>query len=214
MTISDDYDKTEKERIDIFYELVKDKRDKKYLQDVSHHRDLFIEAERLDIINKAPLVLAELLFTENIINDIPTYRNLLLRFTINNPKAQRYLIGGVEQTIELHSSTLINKTAVIFKTLYDYDVLDENVILDWAQKVSKRHVSKKIATEIHEKVVPFVQWLKDAEEEESSSEASDDLERSYMGIEKKYNAEPHKSSTKQEANEEEAIEEQINIDDI
>ncbi|XP_030381265.1 eukaryotic translation initiation factor 5 [Scaptodrosophila lebanonensis] len=170
MTISDDYDKTEKERIDIFYELVKTKRDKDKLNDVPTHKELLIEAERLDIVNKAPLVLAELLFTENIISDVRKNRNLLLRFTHNNPKAQRYLIGGIEQTVELHTNTLMGKVAGIFKIFYDMDILDEKVILDWAQKVSKRHVSKKIATEIHEKVQPFVQWLKEAEEEESSSE--------------------------------------------
>ncbi|KAL7743642.1 hypothetical protein ACLKA6_019259 [Drosophila palustris] len=170
MTISDDYDKTEKERIDIFYELVKNKRDKKQLDDVPTHKELLIEAERLDIVNKAPLVLAELLFTENIINDVRKNRILLLRFTHNNPKGQRYLIGGIEQTVELHEKTLMSKVAGIFKIFYDLDILDEKVILEWAQKVSKRHVSKKIATEIHEKVEPFVQWLKDAEEEDSSSD--------------------------------------------
>ncbi|XP_044317142.1 eukaryotic translation initiation factor 5 [Drosophila rhopaloa] len=170
MTISDDYDKTEKERIDIFYELVKQKRDNKQLDDLVTHKELFIEAERLDIVSKAPLVLAELLFTENIIKDVNRNRILLLRFTFNNPKAQRYLIGGVEQTVELHTSTLMAKVAGIFKTLYDIDVLDEAVILQWAQKVSKRHVPKKIATEIHEKVMPFVLWLKNAEEESESSD--------------------------------------------
>ncbi|XP_033242147.1 eukaryotic translation initiation factor 5 [Drosophila miranda] len=174
MTISEDYDKTEKERIDIFYELVKNKRDKRELEDVSVHKELLIEAERLDIVNKSPLVLAELLFTENIINDVRKNRILLLRFTHNNPKAQRYLIGGIEQTVELHTNTLMSKVAGIFKIFYDLDILDEKVILDWAQKVSKRHVSKKIATEIHEKVKPFVQWLKDAEEEDSSSGDNDD----------------------------------------
>ncbi|KAH8342189.1 eukaryotic translation initiation factor 5 [Drosophila kikkawai] len=175
MTISDDYDKTEKERIDIFYELVKDKRDKKQLDDLATHKELFIEAERLDILNKAPMVLAELLFSENIIKEVQKNRHLLLRFTFNNPKAQRYLIGGVEQTVELHTSALMSKVAGIFKMFYDQDILDEKVILDWAQKVSKRHVSKKIATEIHEKVMPFVQWLKNAEEESSDSEEDDDI---------------------------------------
>ncbi|XP_064538796.1 eukaryotic translation initiation factor 5 [Drosophila montana] len=170
MTISDDYDKTEKERIDIFYELVKNKRDNKQLDDVPTHKELLIEAERLDIVNKAPLVLAELLFTENIIHDVRKNRILLLRFTHNNPKGQRYLIGGIEQTVDLHANTLMSKVAGIFKIFYDLDILDEKVILEWAQKVSKRHVSKKIATEIHERVEPFVQWLKDAEEEDSSSD--------------------------------------------
>ncbi|XP_036676382.1 eukaryotic translation initiation factor 5 [Drosophila suzukii] len=174
MTISDDYDKTEKERIDLFYELVKDKRDKNLLQNIQDHKELVIEAERLDIINKSPLVLAELLFTENIIKDVQKNRHLLLRFTHNNPKAQRYLIGGIEQTVELHKATLMSKVAGIFKIFYDLDILDEAVILEWAQKVSKRHVPKHIATEIHEKVRPFVQWLENAQEESDDSEDSDE----------------------------------------
>lgn len=45
--------------------------------------------------------------------------------------------------------------------------------MEWASKVSKKYVSKEIATQIHEKAKPFVQWLQEAEEEEDSSEESD-----------------------------------------
>ncbi|XP_067635976.1 eukaryotic translation initiation factor 5 [Eurosta solidaginis] len=174
MTISDDYDKTEKERIDIFYELVKKKRDAGELDSVAVHKELMIEAERLDIVHKATLVLAELLFSDNITLEVRKNRNLLLRFTHNNPKAQRYLIGGLEQIIALHSSKLMPKVAGIFKLFYDSDILEEKAILEWSQKVSKKYVSKDVATEIHEKVKPFIQWLKEAEEEESSEEEEND----------------------------------------
>lgn len=174
MTISDDYDKTEKERIDIFYEIVKKKLDANQLESVAEHKDLLIEAERLDIVNKASLVLAELLFSENLVQDVRKHRVLLLRFTHNNPKAQRYLIGGIEQVIALHKDKLIPKVAGIFKLFYDTDILDEKVILEWAQKVSKKYVSKDVATEIHEKAKPFIVWLKEAEEEDSSDEEDDE----------------------------------------
>ncbi|XP_037935439.1 eukaryotic translation initiation factor 5 [Teleopsis dalmanni] len=174
MTISDDYDKTEKERIDIFYELVKKKRDANELDIVAVHKQLLVEAERLDIVQKATLVLAELLFTENITLEVRKNRNLLLRFTHNNPKAQRYLIGGLEQIIALHSAKLMSKVAGILKLFYDSDILEEKVILEWAQKVSKKYVSKEVATEIHEKAKPFIQWLQEAEEEDSSDEEEND----------------------------------------
>ncbi|XP_018782811.1 PREDICTED: eukaryotic translation initiation factor 5 [Bactrocera latifrons] len=174
MTISDDYDKTEKERIDIFYELVKKKRNAGELDSVAVHKELMIEAERLDIVHKATLVLAELLFSDNITQEVRKNRNLLLRFTHNNPKAQRYLIGGLEQIIALHAAKLMPKVAGIFKLFYDSDILEEKSILEWSQKVSKKYVSKDLATEIHEKVKPFIQWLKEAEEEESSEEDEDD----------------------------------------
>lgn len=174
MTISDDYDKTEKERIDIFYGMVKRKIDENQLDSVATHKELAIEAERLDINHKATLVLAELLFTANITNEVRKHRNLLLRFTHNNPKAQRYLIGGIEQIIALHSAKLMDKVAGILKLFYDIDILEEKAILDWAQKVSKKYVSKEVATEIHEKAKPFIQWLQEAEEEDSSQDEEDD----------------------------------------
>lgn len=105
MTISDDSEKTEKERMDLFYEFVLKRRDANQLDNVQVHRELVVEAERLDIIQKAPLVLAELLFSANIIQEVRKNRNLLLRFTHNNQKAQRYLMGFV---INLMSKSVSN----------------------------------------------------------------------------------------------------------
>lgn len=93
MTISDDSEKSEKERIDIFYEFVKKRRDANQLDNVQVHKEIATEAERLDITQKAPLVLAELVFSANIIAEVKKHRNLLLRFTHDNQKAQRYLLG-------------------------------------------------------------------------------------------------------------------------
>lgn len=176
MTLSEDCDKTEKERIDIFYEMVKSSMESNQLDKVAEHKRLFVEAERLDVIHKAPLVLAELLFTDNLTMELRKNRVLLLRFTHNNPKAQRYLIGGLEQTIALHKEKLMPKVAGILKLFYDLDVLEEKVLLEWSEKVSKKYVSKDVATDIHEKAAPFINWLKEAEEEDSSSEEEEEDE--------------------------------------
>lgn len=218
MTISDDYDKTEKERIDIFYEIVKKKLDAGKLESVAEHKDLLIEAERLDIVNKASLVLAELLFSENLVADVRKHRVLLLRFTHNNPKAQRYLIGGIEQVIALHKDKLVPKVAGIFKLFYDEDILDEKVILEWSQKVSKKYVSKEVATEIHEKAKPFIQWLKEAEEEDSSDEEDDEDSEVEIEYNDRARVEPLKAAVvKQVAKkviDEDDDGEEIDIDDI
>jgi translation initiation factor 5 len=47
--------------------------------------------------------------------------------------------------------------------------------LDWGKKVSKKYVSKDLSEKIHEKLKPFLVWLKEAEEEESD-ESDDDVE--------------------------------------
>jgi len=165
--------KSEKERMDIFYELVKRRRDGNELENVQVHKELAVEADRLDISQKAPLVLAELLFTQNIPNEIKKHRNLLLRFTHNCLKAQRYLIGGLEQIIFLHSAKLLDKVAAIFKLFYDHDILEEKALLEWASKVSKKYVSKEFSEKIHEKATPFINWLQEAEEEDSDDDDSE-----------------------------------------
>lgn len=179
MTLSDDIEKTEKERMDIFYEFVKKHRDTNQLENTTVHKEIALEAERLDIAQKASLVLAELLFGVNIIQEVRKHRNLLLRFTHNNQKAQRYLIGGLELIISLNADKLMDKVAGIFKLFYDTDILEEKTILEWAAKVSKKYVSKDVSEKIHEKAKPFIQWLQEAEEEESSDEEDSDLEIEY-----------------------------------
>lgn len=64
--MTDDLEKTEKERMDIFYATVKERKDSGTLEVPSAAKELLAEAERLEIKSKAPLVLAELLFDEKI----------------------------------------------------------------------------------------------------------------------------------------------------
>ena len=47
-----------------------------------NEKDIVGEAERLDIKEKAPMVLAELLLDVNILAQIKTYRNLFLRVRV------------------------------------------------------------------------------------------------------------------------------------
>jgi len=176
ITISEDTEKTEKERMDIFYEYVKRRRDNGQLDNVQTHKELHAEAVRLEVNQKAPLILAELLFSANITGDIKKQRNLLLRFTHEDHKAQKYLLGGVEQVIALHSVKLMDKAAVVLKLLYDHDLLEEKVLLEWGSKVSKKYIAKEVAQQIHDKAAPFIKWLQEAEEETEDSENESDVE--------------------------------------
>ena len=70
---------------------------------------------------------------------------------------------------------IVFQATAIFKAFYDHDIIDEEVILEWGKKVSKKYVSKALSEKIHEKVKPFITWLKEAEEEESD-ESDEDVE--------------------------------------
>ena len=171
LVIDSDMDKSEEERINIFFKFVQVK---KGLINGPVSKEILAEAERLEIKNKAPVILCELLFNDKMFKEkqIKKYSNLLLRFTTENPKGQKYLIGGIEKTVETFEASLLPKVAHIFKELYEEDILEEKVILEWATKVSKKNVSKEMAQKIHDKAAPFIKWLKEAEEE--SEESSDD----------------------------------------
>lgn len=172
LTISEDLEKTEKERMDIFYTCVKTALEKNNVD----AKELLSEAERLEVKTKAPLILAELLFADE--DKIPIqakkHRILLLRFTHEDIKAQRYLLNGIEQVIALHKEKLLSMVPGILKLFYDYDILEEKVLLEWAEKTSKKYVSKELSAEIRSRAEPFIKWLREAEEEDSDSEESDD----------------------------------------
>ena len=53
-------------------------------------KEIICEAERLEIMEKAPLVLAELLFNDQILTQLKRYRNLLLR--VNTATVIYYII--------------------------------------------------------------------------------------------------------------------------
>jgi len=98
---------------------------------------------------------------------------LLSRFTRDNKKAQKYLLGGIECVIQLHQDTLLPKVSHILKSFYDYDILEEEVLIEWGAKPSRKYVSKELSVDILAKAAPFITWLKEAEEETEDSDDSD-----------------------------------------
>lgn len=61
----------------------------------------------------------------------------LFQFCHNNKKAQKYLLGGFECVVKLHQVQLLSRVPIILKDLYDADLLEEDVIFAWAEKVSE-----------------------------------------------------------------------------
>jgi len=174
LTIDEDLGKSERERIDIFYNYLMNKK-KDSFADASD-KAVLAEAERLDIKDKAPMIMVEIFFDANIITQLKTFRNYFIRFTHDNKKAQKNVIGGLEILIgKVYHEALINKVPHIFKWFYDNDILFEEVLIEWHSKqASKKFISKEEAAEIKIKAQPFITWLQEAEEEESSEGEDDD----------------------------------------
>merc|ERR1719412_3476136 len=162
---------SEKEKMDIFHKYVKSKKEGGKLTQTDE-KEILTEAERLEIVNKSTIVLCEVILDgDKVVAQINENKRLFLRFTHTNQKAQKYLIGGIECLIGARETLLLPKATAIFKAFYDHDIIDEEVILEWGKKVSKKYVGKELAEKIHEKLKPFLIWLKEAEEEESDANA-------------------------------------------
>ena len=140
LVMDDDTEKSENEKLDIFYKAVQRKlKEVDGALKVNDEKEILSEAERLEVENKAPIILCELLFSNaKILAQIKSHKRLFLRFTNKNQKAQKYLMGGIEKTIETHKDVLLPKVAHILKAFYDEDIIDEEVILEWAKKVNAR----------------------------------------------------------------------------
>lgn len=226
LVIDNDLEKTEVERINIFHKYVVNKKNAGPINQGAAAKEVAAEADRLEVKNKAPIVLCELLFDDKMFKEkqIEKYAKLFLRFTHENQKAQKYLLGGIEKTVESQEAVLLNKVPHIFKIFFEEDVLEEEVILEWAKKVSKKYVSKEIAQKIHDKAAPFVKWLKEAEEEsDESSEGEIEVDfdtRAHVSRIKETSAEPAKKDPtpelqeKSEEKSEEEDEDDVDIDNI
>ncbi|GMR56774.1 hypothetical protein PMAYCL1PPCAC_26969 [Pristionchus mayeri] len=172
LVISKDLEKSTEERLDMLHQyFTKAKADGKV-----DGKELLNEAERLDLKQKAPLLLVEAFLDGKILEEdqLKAMRNVFLRFTVEDPKAQRYLLGGIEQLIMNNEDKLLLKAAHVIKRLYDYDIVEEETLLAWGEKPSSKYVSKSNAKKILASCDAVLKWLKEAEEDSEEEDEEDD----------------------------------------
>ncbi|KAF9085380.1 hypothetical protein BGX29_009991 [Mortierella sp. GBA35] len=134
--------------------------------------EIIEKAEELGVVGKsrAVTVLVQCIFTDEMAREVKT-RTPLLRKFIHSEKNQKALLGGMERVL-ITSKTLMLKAPHVLKAFYDNDILEEEVILKWGEKPSKKFVSRDEAKDIRTRVEPFLRWL--AEAESDSEEDSDE----------------------------------------
>lgn len=121
--------------------------------------------------DKAIVVLVQLLLNDKILteNQIKLHTPTLSAF-LKNEKCHKALLGSIERLVaELHPQ-LLPRVALILKEIYEADLIEESVFLAWAEKPSKKYVSKEKSKAVREKAELFIAWLRDAEEESEDDE--------------------------------------------
>jgi len=213
LVIDSDMDKPLQDRLDMLHEFFVDAKKDGSIYD---WKKMVNEAERLELKNKAPLLLANVLFDADVVNQIKTSRPLLIRFCDGDSKAQRHLLGGIEQLVAERKEQLMGKMAHIIKALYDNDICEEETLLGWGEKPSKKYVNKDLVKEMIKVAQPVLTWLKEADEASEDEEDDavvnfDDRAGKKVTIitnEKAVEAKKIHNATKDEN------EEELNIDDI
>jgi len=185
LAFTDDLEKSAEDRLNMVYNLLKLKKDADELGKPSAIKEIITESERLEVKDKVPLIMVEILLNENIIQQLKKYCNLFLQFCNQNPKAQKAVLGGIEILIaKEYRKVLLPKTLHIVKHLYDLNIVDEAVLLEWGQKPSKKYVSKEENAMILKEALPFIKWLAEAEEESDEDDEDEEDEIIYSTTEK------------------------------
>lgn len=109
-------------------------------------------------------------FTPNFYKEkqIEKHAQTIMKLTNGNTIMERHLISA----LELFSMSKPKSFPVLVKQLYDEDVLQENVILEWAAEgrtdYTLREVDEESRAELRGEMEPVVVWLQDEDSDEDS----------------------------------------------
>eukprot|EP00604_Paraphysomonas_vestita_P000708 CAMPEP_0174825160 /NCGR_PEP_ID=MMETSP1107-20130205/42498_1 /TAXON_ID=36770 /ORGANISM="Paraphysomonas vestita, Strain GFlagA" /LENGTH=291 /DNA_ID=CAMNT_0016056529 /DNA_START=1347 /DNA_END=2222 /DNA_ORIENTATION=+ len=117
------------------------------------------------------------LFTATSItdNDVLKYKDFLqLLINNKNKHQQRQLLAGTEWLIGIKFPALLPRYSILLKQLYDEDIVEEDVLLEWYYDDNKNEYSMneglytnndRIFENLKESAKLFIKWLEEADEE-------------------------------------------------
>lgn len=145
--------------------LLEESKDSK--DDLPSDVDIYKKIVELDILSKPETVqvLAQTLFDDDIIEQIEEHVGLLAKLINHDEDLEKAFLGGLERYIGLENQSLIPSVSKILVSLYDKELISEEVIIGWGTKVSKKYVSKDISKKVRKAAKPFIKWLQEADEE-------------------------------------------------
>lgn len=120
--------------------------------------------------HKTLTVLAQTIFDEDVVAQIPKRAGMLQKMIGDSEKHQKAFLGGIERFVGNDHKDLIAKVPQILMTLYQNDVITEEVAKPWGSKASKKYVDVAISRKVRKAAEPFLKWLDEAESDEDSDD--------------------------------------------
>ncbi|KIX96474.1 uncharacterized protein Z520_07740 [Fonsecaea multimorphosa CBS 102226] len=134
--------------------------------------EIYKKAKELGIENKHKTltVLAQTVFDENIVKQIPQRASMLKTMIGDSEKHMKAFLGGTERFVGNDHPALIPQVPAILLGYYQNDLLTEEVAKAWGQKASKKYVDISTSRKVRKAAEKFLQWLDEAESDEESGE--------------------------------------------
>ncbi|KFX90442.1 hypothetical protein V495_06974 [Pseudogymnoascus sp. VKM F-4514 (FW-929)] len=139
--------------------------------------DIYVKAKELGIETKhrTLLVLAQTLFDDNIVAQIPKRAGLLKKLTTSE-RHEKALLGGTERFIGMRGKENPEFYGVVPKVLmhyYNADLVSEEVVTKWGTRASKKYIDLPTSKKVRKSAETFLTWLAEAESEDDDDEDSE-----------------------------------------
>ena len=134
--------------------------------------EIYKKIVELDILEEPETVqvLAQVLFDEESVSELEEHAGLLTKLINQQTELEKAFMGGLERFLGMEKPELIPALPKILMSVYEHDIVNENVILAWGSKVSKKYVAKDISKKVRRAAKPFIKWLQEADEESDDDE--------------------------------------------
>ena len=130
--------------------------------------DIYKKAHELGVESKHKTltVLAQTIFDEDIVKEIPARAGMLQKMIGESEKHQKAFLGGTERFVGNDHPDLIPQVSAILMQYYQNDLVSEEVAKTWGQKASKKYVDIGTSRKVRKAAEKFLKWLDQASEEE------------------------------------------------
>jgi len=113
-------------------------------------------------------ILFEALFTENIVAELKPNAEVI-KTLCNESRTQKTLLVCLEKFLE-SEQTLIAKLPDILMGLYDFELVPEELLIEFFKSPKQKGVSPEHHARITKAATPFIEWLEEEGEEEEEEE--------------------------------------------
>jgi translation initiation factor 5 len=86
---------------------------------------------------------------------------------------EKALLGGVERFIGLRGqekTEFYDQTSKILLTLYNEDLLSEDLLAKWGTRASKKYIDLPTSKKVRKSAETFLTWLAEAESDDEDSD--------------------------------------------